>query len=111
MHLLKALTVIFFLEGAQSDYIHPASGARGMYQLKPIAVQEANRILRRDVFAYADASNKYKAQAMAVLILSHHRGWFASTEEYLRVWNAGSVGARQGRGEAYVRKAKRLKLL
>ena len=42
---------------------------------------------------------------------THHRGWFASTEEYLRVWNAGSVGARQGRGEAYVRKAKRLKLL
>lgn len=80
--------------------------AVGVLQIWTVTVDDANRILGRKAFTYADRLDRDKSESMFWVIVGHYsRG--ASREVVARRWNGGPRGERKAATVAYWNKVKR----
>lgn len=67
----------------------PKEQARGILQIRPIMVEEVNRILEKAVFDTTDCYNISKSVAIFTIIQEHYNGlnWFDNPKEVAGLWN------------------------
>jgi hypothetical protein len=71
--LAIALAALLRVEsGGDAAAVGDGGRAVGPYQLWPVAVEEANRIVGRKVWTAADRSNPQMARAITRTLLAHH---------------------------------------
>jgi hypothetical protein len=69
--LIKTMFLVLKLTEA-SPVDNVAENAIGTYQIRPIFVQDVNRILKHEVFTHQDARNERKAKQMIYIYLDYY---------------------------------------
>ena len=85
----KAICVVE--SGNDPKAFNESEQARGIAQIRPIMVDEVNRILGRDEFTHDDAWNPAKSAAMFAVYCYHWRP-SGTPEQWARIWNGGPAG-------------------
>jgi len=90
--ILEAIATWETRGGFQRDAFNPTSGARGIFQLTPIALTQ----VRQDIGLAADPFNPYAASAAAAALLSRYNRLFrGELPLVLAAYNAGEGTVRK----------------
>lgn len=91
--------------GGKHDAVGDSGRAVGCLQIHRITVDEANRILGRKAYAYADRRSRAKSREMFAVVTGQWRG--ASDDVIARRWNGGPRGERKAATKRYWLKVKK----
>jgi hypothetical protein len=99
--------------GCKSDAIGDSGKAVGILQLHTVYVDDANRILGRTAYSYADRYSVQKSEEMAHIVLTHYGKHYERTtglkctdEVLARIHNRGYRKWHDGLGASYWERVK-----
>jgi len=105
------LTVLLLCENSHVD--NKKESAIGKYQIRPIFVEDVNRIIGEDVYTHEDARDKTKAQNMIRIYLVYYgnrykerTGLAPDAEVLARIFNGGPIGCNKLATKNYGLRAK-----
>ena len=91
------LTILLLCENSHVD--NKKENAIGKYQIRPIFVEDVNRIIVGDTYTHEDARSKSKARNMIRIYLVYYgirykriTGLEPSVQVYARIFNGGPIG-------------------
>lgn len=73
-------------------------------QIRPVVVEDLNRILGEDKFSYSDRVCVEKSRQMFDLYTNYYAGLDATFEEKARIWNGGPKGYQKSATKRYWKK-------
>lgn len=83
---------------------HAGKTSTNIAQIRPVVVEDLNRILGEERFSYSDRKCVEKSREMFDLYTIHYAGVDASFEEKARVWNGGPRGDKKPATKKYWKK-------
>jgi len=94
--------------GGDPNAYNETERAAGLYQLRPIYVQDVNRIVGEARFSLADRWDQAKAESMMRIYWQHYCGDGATWEQMARIHNGGPKGPEKRETEKYWQKVKKV---
>ncbi len=98
--------------GDRLDAYNPAERAAGPAQIRPICVEDCNRIVGYERWTLADRYDRAESFAMFKTYTGHYQAHYnlSSPESAARIWNGGPTGWKKKSTEKYWRKVKAVQL-
>lgn len=88
------INAIIFVETRGSNVHNPKENAIGYLQIRPVMVQDVNRIVGYNKFKHSDAWDKNKSIEMFKIYQDYYNpNW--DWEKGARIWNGGPTGDRK----------------
>lgn len=96
-YFIKAIALVE--SGGNPTRVNTKEKAVGIFQIRPIAVADINRIIGKRVFTLKDRYNAEKSVQMMYIYLGYYgnvytenMGKSPTDETYARIWNGGGYG-------------------
>jgi len=112
----RELTGLFLaieaVESGGNPSLIGADGERGLYQIRPIFVDDINRILGESRFSYEDRLSKSRSEKMMLIYWQHYAterrlGRSSTFSDLARIFNGGPDGHKKKATKKYWLKVKK----